>query len=146
MTIALLVLQLVLAAVFLVAGLRKFTHPTPEFRQLLGPGGYVTVGVLELAAAAALVLPTVTGIATALVSVAALGLVLLIGRGCPRQPADGPAPRHSHERRAAGPRGRRRGGHAAHPRLRPAPHRCRDAWGQCQRWLNPPDSCLSWTR
>jgi uncharacterized membrane protein YphA (DoxX/SURF4 family) len=78
MTIALLVLQLLLAAVFLVAGLRKFTHPTPEFRQLLGPGGYVTVGLLELAAVAALALPTVTGIATALVPVAALGLVLLM--------------------------------------------------------------------
>lgn len=75
MTVILLSL---LAAVFLIAGLRKFVRPDPELRAVFGVRGYALIGVVEIAAACGLVLPEVTGIAPWLVPLAAVGVVLLM--------------------------------------------------------------------
>jgi hypothetical protein len=79
-------LQIVLALVFLALGLLMLTRSRERLLRVAGwvedfPEGVVrTIGVLELLAAAALVLPGVLGAAGVLVSVAALGsVVLLIG-------------------------------------------------------------------
>lgn len=85
MNVFLWVLAGVLAAVFLAAGAMKLTR-TKE--QLAGSGqGWVDpfstgmiklIGVLEVAAAAGLILPPVLGIAPVLAPIAALGLVVLM--------------------------------------------------------------------
>ncbi len=72
------VLLWLLAAVFLVAGLRKFVRPDPELRALFGMRGYALIGVVELVGACGLALPVATGIAPWLVPCAAAGLVLLM--------------------------------------------------------------------
>ena len=73
-----LVLLYLLAAVFLIAGLRKFVRPDPELRTLFGARGYALIGVVEIGAACGLALPTVTGIGPLLVPLAAVGVVLLM--------------------------------------------------------------------
>jgi hypothetical protein len=78
MTTALVVGQLVLAVVFVLAGLNKFVRPDPEIRGMLGPG-YRPLAVVELAAAVALVLPlAVAGPLDVLVPLVALGLGLMM--------------------------------------------------------------------
>ena len=73
-----LVLLYLLAAVFLIAGLRKFVRPDAELRALFGARGYALIGAVEIGAAAGLVLPTVTGVGPWLVPLAAVGVVLLM--------------------------------------------------------------------
>jgi uncharacterized membrane protein YphA (DoxX/SURF4 family) len=77
MSTALFIGQLVLAAVFVLAGLNKFVRPDPELRRMFG-SGYWAIGVVELAAAAGLALPMATGTAVVLVPLAALGLALMM--------------------------------------------------------------------
>lgn len=77
------ILQIVLALAFLGAGVTKLVRPKPA---LVGAGmAWVddfsdstvkTIGALEVLGAVGLVLPAVTGVATWLVPVAAIGLVL----------------------------------------------------------------------
>jgi uncharacterized membrane protein YphA (DoxX/SURF4 family) len=77
-------LQVLLALAFLLAGVRKVSQP----RQRLATNmGWVedfsdrtvrTIGVLELLAGVGLLLPAVTGVATVLVPLAAVGLVLMM--------------------------------------------------------------------
>jgi putative oxidoreductase len=77
-------LQIVLALVFLALGLLMVTRSRERLLRVAGwvedfPEWVVTtVGVLELLAAAGLVLPGVFGVAGVLVPLAALGLVVLL--------------------------------------------------------------------
>ena len=83
MDTAVWIVAALLAALFLVTGLAKITRPRLEMAE--GPmnwaagvtdGQFHIVGVLELLGAAGLILPTVLGIAPALVPLAAVGLAL----------------------------------------------------------------------
>jgi uncharacterized membrane protein YphA (DoxX/SURF4 family) len=77
-------LQIVLALAFLALGLLMVTRSRERLLRVAGwvedfPQGVVTaIGVLELLAAAGLVLPGVFGVAGVLVPVAAVGLVVLL--------------------------------------------------------------------
>ena len=83
MSVVAWILQIVLALVFLGAGVTKLARPRPA---LVGAGmAWVddfsdstvkTIGVLEVLGAVGLILPAVTGVATWLVPVAAVGLAL----------------------------------------------------------------------
>ena len=83
MNTALWILQIALAAIFLITGLAKLTQP----RQKMAAGPmrwaadvtdrqFRTVGLLEVLGAVGLILPGVLGIAPALTAVAAVGLAL----------------------------------------------------------------------
>ena len=83
MDTAVWIVAALLAALFLVTGLTKFTQPRLKMAE--GPmewaadvtdGQFRTVGVLELLGAAGLILPAVLGIAPTLVPLAAVGLAL----------------------------------------------------------------------
>lgn len=83
MNIAIWVLQIFLALVFLLSGALKVTQP---IERLAGLMKYVTaikppqlvrlIGILEVLAAIGLILPAITGILPWLTPVAAIGLVL----------------------------------------------------------------------
>jgi hypothetical protein len=77
------IVQGVMAAIFLAAGLVKLTQP--RARMAAGPMRWAadvtdvqfrTVGLLEVLGAAGLILPAALGVAPALTAVAALGLAL----------------------------------------------------------------------
>jgi uncharacterized membrane protein YphA (DoxX/SURF4 family) len=83
MNIAIWVVQIFLALVFLLSGALKVTQPIERLARLMK---YVTaikppqlvrlIGILELLAAIGLILPAITGILPWLTPVAAFGLVL----------------------------------------------------------------------
>jgi uncharacterized membrane protein YphA (DoxX/SURF4 family) len=78
------VLQILLALAFLAAGLTKLTQPRQQLATTMGwvedfsDPGVRTIGALELLGALGLLVPTVTGVATVLVPLAAVGLALLM--------------------------------------------------------------------
>ena len=85
METALWIVQMLLAAIFLVTGTTKLTQP----RQKMAAGPmrwaadvtdaqFRTIGLLELLAAIGLILPAALGIAPLLTSLAASGLVLVM--------------------------------------------------------------------
>ena len=84
MNVIIWVLQVVLALAFLAAGLTKLTQPRQKLATTMGwvedfsDPGVRTIGALELLGALGLLLPALTGVATVLVPVAAVGLALLM--------------------------------------------------------------------
>lgn len=78
------VLQILLAVVFVAAGLIKLIRPKADLQAQMGwvddysDNGVKAIGALEVLAAVGLILPALTGIATVFVPLAALGLVLLM--------------------------------------------------------------------
>jgi uncharacterized membrane protein len=84
MNVAVWVLQVLLALAFLVAGVVKSTQPRQKLATNMGwvedfsDNTVRTIGVLELLAGIGLLLPAVTGVAAALVPLAAVGLALLM--------------------------------------------------------------------
>jgi uncharacterized membrane protein YphA (DoxX/SURF4 family) len=84
MNVVVWVLQVLLALAFLLAGVMKSTQPRQRLATSMGwvedfsDNTVRTIGVLELLAGIGLLLPAVTGAATVLVPLAAVGLVLLM--------------------------------------------------------------------
>jgi len=84
MDVAVWVLQVLLALAFLLAGVMKSTQPRQKLATSMGwvedfsDNTVRTIGVLELLAGIGLLLPAVTGVATVLVPLAAVGLALLM--------------------------------------------------------------------
>ena len=84
MNIVLWVIQILLAAAFLAAGLMKSTQPKEKLADKMpwvndfSAGVVKLVGVAELLAAIGLILPAVTGIAPILTPLAAAGLALIM--------------------------------------------------------------------
>ncbi len=85
MNIVLWIIAIVLALVFLGAGLMKITRPKEKlaasgmgYVEDFSAGTIKAIGVAEVLAAIGLVLPAVTGVAPILVPLAATGLVLLM--------------------------------------------------------------------
>jgi hypothetical protein len=82
MRIALWILQVLLAAMFVWHGL-LFVAPPPEMveimNQSINPGLRMFIGVAELLAAAGLILPGVTRILPWLTPLAAAGLMIVVG-------------------------------------------------------------------
>lgn len=82
-TMALWGAQILLAAVFALAGFMKATQPIPDLAAMMGWPGEAPValvrfiGVAELAGAAGLILPVLTGILPRLTALAALGLAVI---------------------------------------------------------------------
>lgn len=82
MNIALWIVAVVLAVVFLAAGTMKATKSKEElgdnmaWAEDFSPGVIKLTGVLEILGALGLILPAVTGIAPVLVPLAALGLAI----------------------------------------------------------------------
>jgi uncharacterized membrane protein YphA (DoxX/SURF4 family) len=78
------VLQVVLAALFAIAGVMKATQPKAKLAQRLpwaedfAPATVRFTGVMELLGAAGLILPAVTGIAPILTPLAAAGLAVMM--------------------------------------------------------------------
>ena len=78
------VLQILLAVVFVAAGLIKLIRPKADLQAQMGwvddysDNGVKAIGALEVLAAIGLILPALTGFATVFVPLAALGLVLLM--------------------------------------------------------------------
>lgn len=76
------VIQIVLAVMFLAAGLMKATKPKAELREKLAfvddfsASTVKFIGITQVLAAIGLILPAVTGIATFLTPLAATGLVI----------------------------------------------------------------------
>ncbi|MBQ0901199.1 DoxX family protein [Micromonospora sp. U21] len=84
MNVVLWIIQILLAVVFAGAGAAKLTQPKDKLRDLMRwvdpvPLSQVkALGAVELLAAIGLVLPPLTGIATVLTPLAALGLVIVM--------------------------------------------------------------------
>ncbi|HKD96364.1 MAG TPA: DoxX family protein [Micromonosporaceae bacterium] len=86
MNVALWVIAGFLAAAFLGTGILKATQPKEKlaanermgWTENFSAGTIRTIGILEIAAAAGLILPGLTGIAPILVPLAATGLVLVM--------------------------------------------------------------------
>jgi uncharacterized membrane protein YphA (DoxX/SURF4 family) len=84
MNVAVWVLQIVLALAFLLAGVTKVSQPRQKLAASMGwvedfsDSGVRTIGVLEILGGVGLLLPAVTGVATVLVPLAAVGLALLM--------------------------------------------------------------------
>lgn len=84
MNVFLWVLQIVLAAMFLTAGVMKATQPKDKLAEKLPwvedfcAGTVRFIGVVELLAAIGLVLPAATGIAPVLTPLAATGLAVVM--------------------------------------------------------------------
>jgi uncharacterized membrane protein YphA (DoxX/SURF4 family) len=84
MNVAVWVLQVLLALAFVLAGAMKATQPRQRLATNMGwvedfsDNTVRTIGVLELLAGIGLLLPAVTGVATVLVPLAAVGLALLM--------------------------------------------------------------------
>jgi uncharacterized membrane protein YphA (DoxX/SURF4 family) len=84
MNIVVWVVQVLLALAFLAAGVMKVSQPRQKLATNMGwvedfsDGTVRTIGVLELLAGIGLLLPAVTGTATVLVPLAAVGLVLMM--------------------------------------------------------------------
>jgi uncharacterized membrane protein len=84
MNVVVWVLQVLLALAFLLAGMIKVSQPRQKLAVSMGwvedfsDTGVRTIGALEILAGLALLLPAVTGVATVLVPLAAIGLALLM--------------------------------------------------------------------
>jgi uncharacterized membrane protein len=84
MNVAVWVLQILLALAFLLAGVTKVSQPRQKLAASMGwvedfsDSGVRTIGVLEILGGVGLLLPAVTGVATVLVPLAAVGLALLM--------------------------------------------------------------------
>ena len=84
MSLVLWILQVVLAAMFAMAGFTKLTQPQPKRAWRLpgvhgfSPATAALIGTLELAAALTLILPASSGITPALTPLAAPRLVVLM--------------------------------------------------------------------
>lgn len=84
MNVFLWVLQILLAAMFAMAGLMKTAQPIDKlagslpYVKDLAPATVRLIGMAELAAALGLILPAVTGTATFLTPLAATGLVVVM--------------------------------------------------------------------
>lgn len=85
MNIALWIVAGLLAAIFLASGVVKVVQPKEKLTasgmgavEGFGDGTVKAIGVLEILAAAGLVLPGAVGVAPVLVPLAAVGLVLLM--------------------------------------------------------------------
>jgi uncharacterized membrane protein len=84
MNVVVWVLQVVLALAFLLAGVMKASQPRQKLATSMGwvedfsDTGVRTIGVLEILAGLGLLLPAVTGVATVLVPLAAVGLALMM--------------------------------------------------------------------
>jgi uncharacterized membrane protein YphA (DoxX/SURF4 family) len=78
------ILQILLAVVFVAAGLIKLIRPKADLQAQMGwvddypDNGVKAIGALEVLAAIGLILPALTGIATVFVPLAAVGLILLM--------------------------------------------------------------------
>ncbi len=88
MNTALWVVQIILAAIFLMAGLVKVTQPRERLVTQMGwvddysDGNLRLIGTLEILGAIGLVLPALTGILPILTPLAALGLAAtMVGAG-----------------------------------------------------------------
>jgi uncharacterized membrane protein YphA (DoxX/SURF4 family) len=83
-TVVVWVLQVLLAAAFIGAGVMKVSQPRQRLATNMGwvedysDTSVKTVGALEVLAGAGLILPAVTGIATILVPLSAVGLAVLM--------------------------------------------------------------------
>lgn len=84
MNVFLWILQILLAGLFAGAGLTKLTQPKEKLRDRMGwvenvpPTQVKALGAAEVLAALGLVLPGLTGIATVLTPLAAVGLVIVM--------------------------------------------------------------------
>ncbi|MGW1061533.1 DoxX family protein [Micromonospora rubida] len=84
MNVVLWILQVLLALVFLGAGLTKVAQPKEKLRERMGwvdgvPQPTVkALGALEVLAAVGLILPALTGIATVLTPLAAVGAAIVM--------------------------------------------------------------------
>jgi uncharacterized membrane protein YphA (DoxX/SURF4 family) len=84
MSVAIWILQVLLALAFLAAGVTKVSQPRQKLATSMGwvedfsDQTVRTIGALEVLGALALLLPAVTGMATWLVPLAAVGLALLM--------------------------------------------------------------------
>jgi uncharacterized membrane protein YphA (DoxX/SURF4 family) len=84
MNVVLWVLQILLGAMFAMAGVMKATRPKDALAKNLpwvedfSPGTVRFIGVVEFLAALGLILPAATGIATFLTPLAATGLVVVM--------------------------------------------------------------------
>jgi uncharacterized membrane protein len=82
MNVFLWILQGILAALYLMAGVLKTTRPKPELQKQMpwvedfSAGTVKLIGTVELLAAIGLILPAVTGIAVVLTPLAATGLAV----------------------------------------------------------------------
>ena len=82
MTIALWIVQILLALAFLLAGFMKVSQPIDNLKKNMGWVAHTTppivrlIGTLEILGGLGLILPAVTGILPWLTPVAAVGLVL----------------------------------------------------------------------
>ncbi|WP_430502015.1 DoxX family protein [Micromonospora trifolii] len=84
MNVVLWIIQILLAAVFAGVGLAKLTQPKEKLNGVMRwvdpvpPSQVKALGAVELLAAAGLVLPAATGVATVLTPLAAVGLVIVM--------------------------------------------------------------------
>jgi uncharacterized membrane protein len=84
MNVFLWIVQAVLAAAFLTAGVQKATQPKEKLQPRLpwvedfSPGTVRFIGIVELLGALGLILPAATGIAPILTPIAATGLALVM--------------------------------------------------------------------
>jgi uncharacterized membrane protein YphA (DoxX/SURF4 family) len=84
MNVAIWVLQILLALTFLAAGLTKLSQPRQKLATSMGwvedfsDPGVRAIGALEVLGALGLLVPALTGVATVLVPIAAVGLALLM--------------------------------------------------------------------
>jgi uncharacterized membrane protein YphA (DoxX/SURF4 family) len=82
--VALWIVQILLAVAFLGAGAMKLTQPKDKIAQSMpwaadfSGGAVKAIGLVEVLGALGLVLPAVTGIATVLTPLAAVGLALVM--------------------------------------------------------------------
>ncbi|MFI6781208.1 DoxX family protein [Micromonospora sp. NPDC050276] len=87
MNVVLWIIQILLAAVFAGVGLAKLTQPKEKLRDVMRwvdpvpPSQVKALGTVEALAAAGLVLPGLTGIATVLTPLAAVGVVIVMVGG-----------------------------------------------------------------
>jgi len=78
------ILQIVLAVLFVAAGLVKLIRPKAQLQAQMGwvddypDNGIKAIGAAEVLAAIGLILPALTGIGTIFIPLAAVGLVLLM--------------------------------------------------------------------
>lgn len=84
MNVFLWIVQVVLAAIFVTAGLMKATQPKDKLASMLpwvqdfSPATVRFIGAMELLGASGLILPAVTGIAPILTPIAATGLAVMM--------------------------------------------------------------------
>jgi uncharacterized membrane protein YphA (DoxX/SURF4 family) len=80
MNVALWIIQVLLAALFVFAGGMKLVTPIEEMtKEMQMPGAFLRfIGVVELLGGLGLILPGVFGVATFLTPLAALGLVIIM--------------------------------------------------------------------